>query len=318
MVLKKYLSSILTLIFLSLFIWYGLTNPEVFEALSQLSILSIALLLFAKIVMSTMTGLFTKWTAEVFGRKLTMGESLYLVILSSMGNFFGPLLGGAGIRAVYLKKVHGLTYSKFTSTMFGYYLILYVFTVSAGIIALLLLPYSSQTSVLLAFFFLWLITMILLMSIKLPREKINNVANNKVLRAISEALYSAEEGWRLIASKKNLILKLILIVIVSYLSIFFMSFVEFTLIESNIIIPALMLYTTFIFISMLFSITPGAIGIRESMLLVLSLSLSVSNEQILQVAVIDRAITFLYLGILFVFTRSRKLRRTLTLRNDTV
>ena len=102
----------------------------------------------ARLVMIVSNGLFTKWTVEVFTKKMSLWEGFHVSVLTAVGNFFGPLFGGLGIRAVYLKKIHNLAYSKFTATLIGYYLVMFSLNSLLAIIGLVLLPQTGQTTLL--------------------------------------------------------------------------------------------------------------------------------------------------------------------------
>src|SRR5579863_8266517 len=117
--MKKYISNIITWGSIGLFLWYGLTHRNLYQSLEHVAIWSLVLVAFGKMLTVVANGLFTQWTAEAFTDKFRFGESVYVTILSAVGNFFGPLLGGTSIRAVYLKKYHDLSYSKFTATLMG-------------------------------------------------------------------------------------------------------------------------------------------------------------------------------------------------------
>ncbi len=310
MFFKRYLSRLVTLAFLAIFAWYGLTHKDLFEALKYVSIATIILVAVGKMAMNVVTGLFTQWTAEVFTRKFTFGESIYITILSSIGNFFGPLLGGTSIRAVYFKKVHKLPYSKFTSTLLGYYLLLFTVNCSLAIVSVLLLKHTRQTKTLLLFFGLWLLVLIVLMFLRLPkRERLARFEKGRFGRFVVKTLYEVESGWHLIFSRKKLLTKLIGLAFLSFFVTFATSWVEFNAVHVSISVPALGLYTAFVVVSMLVSLTPAAIGIRESMLFIISSTLGVSNAAILQVAVIDRGVNFLLLFVLFLATRNKRAKK---------
>jgi glycosyltransferase 2 family protein len=313
---KKLASELFTIVFLVGFVFYGLRNRDIFEGLRSVSVYSLLLVALGRMLVFVSNGLFTKWTAEAFTRKLSTGEGIYVGILSAIGNFFGPLLGGASIRAIYLKKVHNLSYSYFTSTLMGYYLILFIMNCVAAIISLMWLPDTKQTASLLLLFTVWLITLLALMVIKLPsKERFRKYETNKVLSKILKIIFDIEYGWQTLIRNKKLLLRLFFLAILSYGASFFISFIEFKAIGVPIGIAVLGLYTAIVAISLLVSLTPGSIGIREGLLILVSVTLGVSNDQILQVAVIDRGVMFILLFLMFIVTRSNKLKKLLTARD---
>ncbi len=311
---KKHISNLITLASVLLFVWYGLTNQEVFQALKDVALWSLVLVAAGKLLVFVSNGLFTQWTAEVFTKKFSFVHGVYITVLSAVGNFFGPLLGGASIRAVYLKKYHNLPYSKFTATLMGYYMMLFMANAALAIISLILLPKTHQTSLLLIFFSMWLLALIALMFIKLPkREKFANsgIVSSKLGSSIIKILYDVEEGWQLLIRNKQLLIKMTGLALLSLSATLFISFIEFQALHISYNFAALGLYTSLVAVSLLVSITPGAIGIRESMLILVSTTLGITNAEIIQVAVIDRGVHFLLLAVLFLLTRNSSFRRSL-------
>jgi uncharacterized protein (TIRG00374 family) len=309
---KKIIPALLTVLFLSAFAWYGYENSEIFSIFTRVSIFVLLLIAIGKTSFHFFNGLFTKWTVEEFTRnKLTVGEGYYIGILNAIGNFFGPLLGGTSIRAVYLKKVHKLPYGKFTATLVSYYLILFSMICMLAVICVLLLGVTPQTIPLLLFFSVWLLLMVVLSISRLPRSMINKL-NSRYTKKVIEIIYSIEDGWRTIARNKILVLRLMGLALFSYLATFAITLIEFQATGISISIPSAGLYSVLITVSMLVSFTPGAIGIREAMLLAVTATLGVTEYQVLQVAVLDRAVTFGLLLVMFMLTRSGRLKKQLT------
>lgn len=308
--LRKHVSKVITFSFLGAFIWYGFANPELFTGLKDIALLSLFLVAIGRLAIYFNNGLFTKWSTEAFTRKLTVGEGFYVGILSAIGNFFGPLLGGTSIRAVYLKKVHNLSYAKFTATLMGYYLILFTVNCSMAILSISLLRESQQTASLLLFFGVWLALLLALLFVRMPSwERFMRNARKKYTKFVFKTLVDIEKGWQLIQRDKKLLRRLITLAFLGFLTNYFVAFIEFQAIGVSISPPALGLYAVLVTVSLLVSLTPGAIGIREAILLLVSSTLGVTNQEILQVAVIDRGVNFALLFVLFALTRSGKLKR---------
>jgi uncharacterized membrane protein YbhN (UPF0104 family) len=62
-----------------------------------------------------------------------------------------------------------------------------------------------------------------------------------------------------------------------------------------------MLYSSLSGASLLISLTPGSLGIREGVFLITSQSIGLVEEQILQLAIVDRGIMFILLVIMMIF-----------------
>jgi uncharacterized membrane protein YbhN (UPF0104 family) len=148
---KKYLSLSVVVFVLAVFVWYGATHREIFTALGHVALWTIIVIAILRLFRFFLNGLFTKVTAEAFTDKFTIRESYMISIITAVGNFFGPLFGGLGLRALYLKKFHNLPISKFTSTLVGYYLIMFMVNSLLAIGSILALSRTTQTGYLIAF-----------------------------------------------------------------------------------------------------------------------------------------------------------------------
>lgn len=310
--MKKHLSAIITLGFLGLFVWYGVTHQNLFGALTDVALWTLLLVVAGKLLLFLSNGLFVIWTAEAFTKKMNFGQGVFVTILSAVGNFFGSVVGGIGVRALYLKKYHGLPYSKFTSTLIGYYLLMFMFNSLLAVGSLLLLARTQQTGYLLAFFAVWFAVFFGLAFVRLPaRQKLAFLTKNKVGRLIYKALYDIEEGWRVLLSNKRLLAKMAGLSLMSLVAIYFTSLVEFYALGIDVSWAALGLYTALVQVAMLLSITPGAIGIREAILVIIATTMGITGQEIIQVAIIDRGVHFLLLGVLFLLIRNSKIKRSL-------
>src|SRR5690606_1688572 len=119
----RLLNKFLTFIIIGVFIWYMYKNPDLLAAVLATPVLLVVAIIITKVLRTYNSGLFMARTIEAYGRRIPNAESFYIALLSTMGNFFGPYLGGAGVRAIYLKQKHGLSYTKFASTLSGFYII---------------------------------------------------------------------------------------------------------------------------------------------------------------------------------------------------
>jgi uncharacterized protein (TIRG00374 family) len=304
---KKRISLILTAAVLLIFSMYIYNNAESFKSLTKVSIYLLVFIGLTKLTKFFFNGLFIQWTTEVFTKKFKLEESIYVAILSAVGNFFGPLFGGATIRAVYLKKVHNLSYSFFASTLTGYYVILFSIYSLLGVASLSFASRSNQSKSLLLFYICWFIFMTILMFSKLPeRNKLKLLDSFRPTKYMVEVVYDIEKGWTMIVKQKKLLLRLVLLGVAGLAVTGFATYIEFRAIDVSLSMPALGLHTSLSATSILISITPGALGIKEGLLVLNSSIMNVTSEQVLQVAVIDRSITFIIIFILAIVSKGLK------------
>jgi uncharacterized membrane protein YbhN (UPF0104 family) len=312
----RYAARLATALVLILFVVYAANNRDSFAGLLTVSWTTLLFVAVGRLLVFFSNGMFVKWTAEAFTRRLSMGEGVYVGILSAIGNFFGPLLGGAGIRAVYLKRVHNLPYAKFTSTLMIYYVILFAINFALAIAGLIVLDLDGDSHFLIALFGGGLVFLVGSVFIRLPkRARVDNPRWSKPVRRILRYLTDIEDGWRRMTAMPVLLVKLVGLAALSVAAQFLIAFVSFDSIGADVSWASLAVYVSIVMISLLVAVTPGAIGIREAMLLLVSETLGVSDGEIIQVAVIDRGVTFAVLFALFLATRSTRLRLRLTSRD---
>lgn len=309
-------SRLATVIVLVLFVLYAVNNRDSFTSLLMVSWTTLLFVATGRMMIFVSNGLFVKWTAEAFTRQLSVGEGVYVGILSAIGNFFGPLLGGAGVRAVYLRRVHDLPYTKFTSTLMVYYVILFGLAFASAIVGLLTLDLVEPPYFLLAVFSGGLLLLGTATMLRLPaRLRTQEVQGPKIIRRVLRYLFDIEDGWRRLLSLPRLMVQLVGLAVLSVAAQFLIAFVSFSAIGAQVSWAALAVYVAIVVISILVAFTPGAIGIRETMLLLVSETLGMTGNQIIEVAVIDRGVMFALLLGLFVVTRNSRLRQSLTTRD---
>ena len=139
--------------------------------------------------------------------------------------------------------------------------------------------------------------MLILSLIKIPLEKIPEIKFNildKVVKFVKRIL----EGWNIIINRKDILFKLVLVTFGNIFLSTIISMIEFKALGINISIANIILYSCLSGVSLLISITPGSLGLREALFLLTSESLGLKNEYIMQMALLDRGIMFGLLLIL--------------------
>ncbi len=304
---KNNANLIITLVFFSLLGWYFINNREALKSLMEVPWWVVVLLLALKASRIFVTGLFTKFTLEAFDRKMSYKEANYLSLLSSIGNFFGPILGGASVRAVYLKKKHNFEYSKFISTLYGFYIVTFISNALIGLILVgSFLLHGKESPE------LWVVTSIFvfiflanLALVVIPGKLLHRIVEllgflPKRLVKIANLMIS---GWETIRTDKRLIAKLFLLNLVIATMIVVESTVLYQLFINSWQLSSVVLYSILGTLSTLVSVTPGSVGVKEAIFLFSSSVTSITPDQILQMATIDRSATFLLLLISYISVR---------------
>jgi uncharacterized membrane protein YbhN (UPF0104 family) len=244
---------------------------------------------------------------------MTYGEVNYLSLLSSIGNFFGPILGGASIRAVYLKKKHDFEYSKFISTLYGFYIVTFLTNALIGL--LLVINYGMKVggstelwSVAAVFLFIFLANLAL---VAIPAKVLHKIVGlfkflPKRLIKITDLMIG---GWETIRVNHKLLFKLFLLNIAITSVIMVESTVLYYQFVDNWQLTSVLLYTILGTLSTLVSVTPGAVGVKEAIFLFSASVTVLAPEQILQMATVDRSATFLLLIISYAVVKLFSLKK---------
>jgi uncharacterized membrane protein YbhN (UPF0104 family) len=227
------------------------------------------------------------------------------MIFSTIGNYFTPFRGGLGFRAVYLKKKFDFPYSRFLSTLSGNYIIVLFVHSLVALMSLIWIHaakglYSLSLYIFLSVLFAFCL-FLNLVRVKTTRLEIHS--EFKLFNNLLAGLKQAVDGWNEILSRRSLVLKLFLIIFIGFVSVFLKSFIEFRYIASQTSVPSLLLYSALTNLSMFISITPAAIGIRESIFLLFQNLMNLSTADILNIAVIDRGVMFLTLLLVYLSTK---------------
>lgn len=300
-ILKKYISPILTVVILLLFGFYLYRNPEIINEILSTNWVYIVLIMGIYLLVFLFEGLFIKTSLSIFEKRIKVKESFFLATVSRIGNYLLPMRAGAVFRATYLKKKYEFPYSNFLSTFYGYYVIFFL-TNSIISILILLLKYLFDEKLflpLILFFSLIALLMLILIFVRLPIKKIVEETDG-IIEKVFLFIDKFVKGWDLIVKDKKDFFYLILIALGNIsLNIIIVS-IEFMAIDKIPKILDVILYTAISGVSLLISITPGSLGIREGVFLLTSESLGLTEAEIMRLAFIDRGIMFILLLICLV------------------
>jgi uncharacterized protein (TIRG00374 family) len=303
MIKKSWVSKILYVFFLLVFIVYFIRNIDDFKDLINLNPLLLLIVVLGYIASIYTSGVFNRIIIVPYGKKISRIEGFRVALISSIGNYFGPLLGGTGLRAAYLKKKVGLKYTDFISTLYGYYVIAFLTSAILGIFSLYILRENHEENgfLILLIFFVTVTTALLIIiynkKINLFQALLNKLAGKKVGR-----LNSLSSSWQKIVKHKGLVNSLVKVTLVNIILLMIINYTEFLLIGINLNFGSLLLYTCLGIFSILISLTPGALGIREAIYLFSSGVMGVSSTEILAVALIDRTIQFIVMSVGWIVT----------------
>lgn len=312
--MSKQVKRLVTLAVLALFAVYFCLNLDKFRPLLHLNwwlLVVIALGDFAGIAAN---GLFIKFILKPFGKFIALSESVYVALISSVGNFFAPVGGGFGFRAVYLKKRHGLSYSDYMATLYGNYIIVFLVNSFFALLALYLLRarHSSQYFVLVMTFAGIFGVSLLLSLVKMPQLAIGKTIKNKRLNALTKILFQMVEGWNRIVGDKRLMVRLVVLIAFNFLLSIFVAKMEMVSLHLSIGFPALLLFSVLGSLSLFVSITPANLGVKEAIYLFSGHVIGFSATQILSIALVDRGVLFATLVLSWLYSTKVKTPEQLT------
>jgi len=276
-------------------IYYFFNNSGDFEHLGDIGIL----VLFATLVIQMgslfVTGLFIRLSVLPLGINVPLKDGFSAAILSALGNFFMPAGSGTSLRAVYLKKLHNLDYSSFMSTLYGNYIIVFFVNALAGGVALVFLGgYSKHfrywviASVLLGFF----VGSLFFMSKKINRYIVMVSKLKFMPQKISKYTVVMIEGWRTIVASKELGPTILLAAVNTLLQVMVLYLVSLS-VAPDVNLSGVVLLSSLSAFSIIINITPGSIGIRETIFAFSAFAMNASVTEVVLISLIERLTRFI-------------------------
>ena len=294
---KNLLIYTLVLLFLGIFFvrfWDDIKNIQITKPYSLIPIV------FFVVLFNITNGIINKVILNGYNVPVSFSVALGLSSVNSIGNLLIPMRGGSISNALYLKKKFNFSYGLFLSSLSAIYIIVFWTNSLLGVITMFVQKYLLGEEIPLNLFFFFLIvfiffSLVILFSPQIPLTRISFF--NKFINVIN--------NWKLISKNKNLILMLIALSISNIAIITFSTFYQFQLIGAELNLYKLVIYTIFSGFSLMVSVTPGNIGIRESFSLYSALLLNISLPLVIVVSIVDRAVNFVVSIVLFLFTSGK-------------
>ena len=248
---RKYLGLLLTLIFIIFLVFYIKENIQTFAKIKNISLPILALVFIANIAYIYLNGIFLKIVLEPF--KIKLEEPFLLSAGSSFINLIAPFRAGAGARAIYLKKKYELSYSNFTSSLFGNYVISFLLSSITALIIFGILYFQSgifNGIITLIFLGIFSFCILVLLNIKFETKRFQ-IINNII------------EGWKKIKTHPKTILKLILNNIFGIIVGVATTYLIFESLNIQINIFQVIYFSVMGVLATFINITPGSLGITE-------------------------------------------------------
>lgn len=299
--MKKKIVSILVLVaILAFFVYYVITNRSDFEVFAQTSPSYVAIIACLYALFLVVNGAFLRVIIRDFGIALSFIEYTAISVLTTFGNTFLPFRGGAGFRAVYLKKRYNFSYTHFMASLAGNYIIVFAvasFLALVGIAVLYAQKGYTQLPVTIIFASILVGTTVVI--IVSPKEMAFIP-----IAAVRDRVKTVLEGWHIIRSSRRTVITLILLTVVNLSLIAGMMLFEFRALGiTSTDGTEVTFFQAFFFgavntLSLFVSITPASLGIREGLMMLVSSGVGIDPSHALAISMLDRAVTFFLLLLL--------------------
>ncbi len=263
------------------FIYYIRTHAAVITQIKRLDLTSIGLILLLYLGYTTALSAATIISVRICGKNLGKKEGFNLSASSSIANFFGPLQSGPGVRAVYLKKKHGISiksYGLATLYYYGFY---------AFFSGLFLLSGDNRFRIPLG---LLLILGVIVTVFYIHRQSQKNTTSSTHVKIANLAKLGAATFIQLAFTAA-------------------IYFVELTALGSHVSVSQALSYCGAANFALFVSITPGAIGFREAFLVFSQHLHHISNTTIVTANLVDRGVYVIFLGLIFIWLASSHARK---------
>lgn len=308
--MKKF-TTIVSIFFIFLFVYYILLNPEVLNIFEILTIQSIVILIFIKFIMLILNSLFNKSLIKAFDIDLLNFESLYIGSITFLGNLYLPGRIGGGFRLIYLNKTYNLKSSFLVSSLVYFFVISFFINSLIGFFSLFL-NFEYLNSSLLIWLFIYGFSFLFSFYLLFKNFELKKIEEfkSKIFYKISSYFQEAKSGWNTITKFKNMNRNLISIYIINYIFFVIDIYLITTFINISLSLSNVVFFNSINIFSGLIGITPGSIGLKESLMFLSINIFELTFEELFQIILIERLISVVFsiIPILVVLTYNKKIK----------
>lgn len=258
-----------------------------FKNILQVNLKYIAILLPLTMTRPFLKGIRLRTLTKLYGLNLTFKEWFGLTILITFGNYISPFRAGASIMAVYLKKKYKFPYTFSVSLTGTLYLATFLLFGLLGIFLtfLITLPEEFKYGLILFFIILVLVSIFLLFFLPSPIR-----TNIRVLKHLANSISEFRRVRNFSFMFKIMVIDFLRAIALA--SAFYLIFMAF-----NFKAPfyACVLMAIISELSIIISLTPMGLGIRESIIIITSKLIGADILTGTFVAALDRAIAIILL-----------------------
>jgi uncharacterized membrane protein YbhN (UPF0104 family) len=288
---SRWLKAGLLALTLVAFTYYFLQNQALFARLNHLVWWQILLIIIGQITVFFSNVLVSIIFIQFVRKKLHFIDSARITAYSSLVNFFGFLQGGVGLRGIYFKRQFKMSLKKYFALTLVQYLFLFAI---AGIFILvgITLTQGIGSAIILAIIGIVALALGLLFFGSSPAaKKLQNRFDriNQLLRARPLSMLFA-------------------VIILQLCGSLLANAVELQAIGAHVSFGGLLIYTGTSQFAIVIALTPGAIGIREALLLIVQQQMHLTTQDIVLASTVDRVVYFVTLACIAPLALSAKKR----------
>lgn len=258
---------------LAMFVWYVRSHPEVVRQLQSTKFITVLQVLGLYGGMTLVLAVLYRLMLDLCKVAIPPKENILLTMYSSVVNFFGPLQSGPGFRMVYLKKRFNVSMKAYAASNILYYIIFAA--VSGAFLLCGVLGWWALIVLILGLLLLWY---------GAPQA----MRLTKIARFVPDT------------SQSRTIALLAAVTLIQLLLVASIYFVELRSLNPSVTFNQALIYAGAANFSLFVSLTPGALGFRESFLFFSQRLHHIDSATIVSANILDRALYVVFLGILFV------------------
>ncbi len=264
--------------------YYIISHWSEFSLISQIKPLFLLPLVLLVSSILFFNGLLTKLFVGLFGTELTPREWFGLSAITAMANYLTPFRGGAAGKALYLKKKHNFPYTTFLATFSAYYLLVFSMGSALGLLTLTLLYLIYQLADWRLFSFFLIVSLAIWGAFKfsnyIPK------GNSRIFKRWRNLI----QGWQDIKGDKIFLIKVCFIIFILYMIGSLQFYCAYRAISHKIPYLLALFIAILTSFSLFISLTPGNLGIQESVIALLSKLLGLGFNEGLLVAGLLRVV----------------------------
>lgn len=262
---------------------YAVRHAHQFAALGRLSVAQFATISVVTFASLLLLGWSNKLVVQTFGVELRFREWFGLTMVGAMVNMFAPFAPGAGMRGLYLKRVHGLPYLHFANCLAAPLLIGMMANSGLAMLALVFL-WTVHRSVNGLLFAVVLAAFAIPLALVLRPMSLND-SDHKWGRRLAMLV----NGWRMIAVDRSIVIQVGATMAARTLLLTGVYAVILAGIDMQIPLLACLTMASLGSIVRLINVTPGALGIYEGVLMMISTTFGIPPSAGMMVGLVHRA-----------------------------